>query len=54
MRDGERNKLKGEGRNVSYDMSRDRKLDPSCEIVEGGGLNLTGTRRKKFPQNTHS
>jgi hypothetical protein len=42
--------LKGEGRNVSYGMSRDRKLDRSCEVGLGWvGFNLTGTRRKKFP-----
>lgn len=42
--------MKGEGRNVSYGVSRDRKLDRSCEVGLGCvGFNLTGTRRKKFP-----
>lgn len=58
LRENERRRkkrLKGEGRNVSYGMSRDRKLDRSCEVGLGWvGFNLTGTRRKKFPQNTNS
>jgi len=53
LRENERRRkkrLKGEGRNVSYGMSRDRKLDRSCEVGLGWvGFNLTGTRRKKFP-----
>lgn len=38
LRENERRRkkrLKGEGRNVSYGMSRDRKLDRSCEVGLG-------------------